>query len=469
MLNEGNIMKKKMNKLNILFIVILLGFLMFQSCSNNESSIIEKELKLRSIAAFNRFEEVWNFNDFWKRGNTFDACLTFVEAASNQWPNDPEIISMQTKVNKMLEENLDFFNSYDPGTLWADDFGWWGLMGLNAYKHLKRNGQLELANKYLELSTNLCWEYKKNTAYDISNSAIPVPHGCRNGDANGHSLGVKNTVTNSLLFLLSSRIYRLSQEEPINENEKYLDMAYRQWIWFDQWFNLEEYEYLKKTTSSGALVQERPMAFFEGSDYINKEHPPWAEGWVWAGDQGLVVAALTDMYLVRDQLSEWIFKNNIDANFDNAVFEKRILYLIKEIGKGIKTALVSSEDLIIREAPCLSSFGPVHGRDYVAGRGIMLRYIGSEEEKNLIGVDLNENIKATIEAIWQTRNKANNQFQAEFTNKEIDKIYIEKFEKLWGLADYVYEWDIKTMKEKNKFGVCQSIGLDALGAAIKSL
>ncbi|MCB0745294.1 MAG: hypothetical protein KDC67_15400, partial [Ignavibacteriae bacterium] len=179
--------------------------------------------------------------------------------------------------------------------------------------------------------------------------------------------------------------------------------------------------------------------------------------------------ALTDMYLVRDQLSEWIFKNNIDANFDNAVFEKRILYLIKEIGKGIKTALVSSEDLIIREAPCLSSFGPVHGRDYVAGRGIMLRYIGSEEEKNLIGVDLNENIKATIEAIWQTRNKANNQFQAEFTNKEIDKIYIEKFEKLWGLADYVYEWDIKTMKEKNKFGVCQSIGLDALGAAIKSL
>src|SRR6056297_125592 len=37
----------------------------------------EQELKNRSFAAFDRFREVWNFNDFWKRGNTFDACLTF--------------------------------------------------------------------------------------------------------------------------------------------------------------------------------------------------------------------------------------------------------------------------------------------------------------------------------------------------------------------------------------------------------
>ncbi len=449
--------------------LLILSVLLINSCTVNDNTLYEKELKSQSIASFNRFEEVWDFNDFWKRGNTFDACLTFVEAVSNQWPNDPEIISIQTKVNKMLEENLDFFNSYDPGNLWADDFGWWGLMGVNAYKHLKRNGQLDLANKYLELSTNLCWEYKKKTAYDSTTSSVPVPHGCRNGDANGNSLGVKNTVTNSLLFLLSSRIYRLSLEEPIDKNEKYLDMAYRQWLWFDQWFNLEEYEYLKKTTSSGALVQERPMAFIEGSDYTNIEHPPWAEGWVWTGDQGLVIGALTDMYLVRDQLSEWISKNNIDENFDKTIFENRILYIIKEIGKGIKTALVSEEDSIIREAPCFSSFGLAHGRDYIAGRGIMMRYIGSEEEKKLLSVDLNENINATFEAIWQTRKKANNQFQPEFTNRKNDKLYIEKFEKLWGLADYVYDWDLSKMKEKNKFGVCQSIGLDALGATIKNI
>ena len=99
----------------------------------------------------------------------------------------------------------------------------------------------------------------------------------------------------------------------------------------------------------------------------------------------------------------------------------------------------------------------------------MMRYIGAEDEKKLLGVDLSENIKVTAEAIWQTRNKENNQFQPEFTNSENDKLYIEQFKKLWGQADNVLKWDIKKMKEQNKYGVCQSIGLDALGAAIKLL
>lgn len=63
----------------------------------------------------------------------------------------------------------------------------------------------------------LCWEYKKKTAYDHSSNAKPVARGCRNGDANGQSLGVKNTVTNVLLFLLSSRIYRVTLKENMAE------------------------------------------------------------------------------------------------------------------------------------------------------------------------------------------------------------------------------------------------------------
>ena len=98
-----------------------------------------------------------------------------------------------------------------------------------------------------------------------------------------------------------------------------------------------------------------------------------------------------------------------------------------------------------------------------------MRYIGANQEKALLGVDLDENIIATVDAIWQTRNTVNNQFQPEFTSIENDKLYIEQFRKLWGLADDVHEWDIKKMKDQNKQGVCQSIGLDALGAAIKSL
>lgn len=449
--------------------IIIISTMVFHSCNNVSPNEYEDKLKTQSIAAFNRFEEIWDFNDFWKRGNTFDACLTFADAVHQQWPNDPEVIAMQITVTDMLEKNLDFFNRFDPGGLWADDFGWWGLMGLNAHKHLLRMGEKELANKYLKLSTDLCWEYKKKTAYDFTSSAIPVPHGCSNGDANGVSKGVKNTVTNSLLFLLSSRIYRLSQVEDIDDNEKYLDMSYRQWLWFDEWFKLDKYKYLKQISPFAALVQERPMAFFEGSNYMNEEHPPWADGWVWTGDQGMLVAALTDMFLVRHQLADWLKENDIDTNFDVVVFEERIRYLIMQIGNGIQTALISNEDGIIREGPCYSSFGPNHGNDYLAGRGIMMRYIGAEDEKKLLGVDLSENIKVTAEAIWQTRNKENNQFQPEFTIPENDKLYIEQFKKLWGHADNVHKWDIKKMKEQNKHGVCQSIGLDALGASIKLL
>ncbi len=439
------------------------------ACKNLAGNHDEEALKAWSVAAFKRFAEIWNFNDFWKRGNTFDACLTFVDAAHQQWPDDPEVKKMQTTVVKMLEENLVFFNRFDPGDLWADDFGWWGLMALNARKHLLRMKETELADQYLRLSTDLCWEYKKKTAYDSTPDAKPVPHGCRNGDAKGVSKGVKNTVTNVLLFLLSSRIYRLTLDENIPDNDKYLDMAYRQWVWFESWFDLKKYEYLKKISPSAALVQERPMAVFEGSDYMDKTHPPWAEGWVWTGDQGMLVAALTDMLAVKEELAVWVEKNKVDPEFNLQEFEKKIRHYISLIGNGIKTALVSDKDGIIREAPCISSFGPRHGNDYLAGRGIMMRYLGAGEERKLLGVNLSKNIKATVEAIWKTRNVSNNQFQPEFTIVENDKLYIEQFRKLWGLADDVLKWNIGKMKEQNKFGVCQSVGLDALGAAIKLL
>ncbi len=462
----GNMNRQKILHSYLVNILILFGIVILHSCRKKSDNEFEAVLKEQSINAFNRFEEVWAFNNFWKRGNTFDACLVFVDAASEQWPDDPEIIEIQAKINKMLIENLAYFESFDPGNLWADDFGWWGLMGLNAYKYLIKTGEIDFANQYLKLSTDLCWEYKKKTAYDTTDLAIPVAHGCSNGDANGSHAGVKNTVTNSLLFLLSSRIYRLSLTGAIEENDKYLEMAYRQWLWFDEWFRLDEYEYLKKVSQAGVLVQERPLAFIDGSDYIIKEHPPWAEGWVWTGDQGMLIAAFTDMYLIRHQLNDWLIKTGANENFEIDVFEKRILSLITQLSNGIQTALVCKEDNIFREAPCLSSFGPVHGNDYLAGRGILMRYLGSKEVKELSEIDFGNNIKSTVDAIWQTRNKSNNQVKPEFTNVENDKKYIAYFEELWGYADFVYEWDIENMDEQNKNGVCQSIGLDALGAAI---
>lgn len=424
------------------------------------------DLKAKCMAAFNRFEAIWEFNDFWRRGNTFDACLNFADALQQRWPDDEAVRSIQQKVNTMLEKNLAYFKSFDSGGLWTDDFGWWGLMGLNARKHLLRMGNKEMADQYLQLSTDLCWKQAKDHAYDFSSAAKPVPYGYTNGDANGISKGVKNTVTNVLFFLLSARIYRLMLTENIGDSEKYLDMAYAQWVWFDSWFQLNKYEYLKKTASGGALVQERPTAFFEGSGYTDTTHPTWYKGWVWTGDQGMLLAALTDMLAVKNNLGAWIMKNKREPDFNPGAFEKKVKTYISLISKGIKTALISDKDHIIREAPQKGSMGPEFGSDYLAGRGIMMRYLG-RLDKNSTGVDFKNNVKATANAIWQTRDISNNQFQPEYTGIENDRLFIQQFRKQWGVADDILKWDLEKANKSQVIGVCQSIGLDALGAAIR--
>ena len=444
------------------------GFMPLLSCSSNDPNL-EEQLKRQALLAFKRFEEVWDFFDFWKRGNTFDACLVFAAAVQQRWPNDPQVKEMNAKIVKMLEQNLAFFKGVKVEVMWADDFGWWGLMALNARKLLLSLGETELADKYWELSSDLCWEYKKLTAYDHTTNAKPVPHGCRNGDAGGNSPGVKNTVTNVLLFLLSTRIYRVAKAETREDTDKYLEMAYAQWLWFTEWFELEEYEFLKQLSTVGALVQERPIAEFEGSGYTDKVHPPWAEGWVWTGDQGMIVAALSDMIAEKDDYAEFVSKYNLDPDFDADIFETKAENIIQLIGKGVKNALISDADGLIREAACSSSLGPVHGGDYLAGRGIMMRYLGSMEIKPRLGVNLYIEVQNTAQAIWETRNTENNQFQPEYTSAENDRLYVEQFRKLWGLADDVQTWDLEPMPVEHKEGVCQAVGLDMLGAAIKTL
>ncbi|UKJ09264.1 glycoside hydrolase family 76 protein [Solitalea lacus] len=455
------------------FVKLTSAFTLLFPCSKMASAMFyngnsyEENIKNQSLAAFRRFETVWNFNDFWKRGNTFDACLTFADAMHNKWPKDAGVVAMQNRIGEMLDENLKYFSSFDLGGLWADDFGWWGLMALNARKHLLRINDKALADKYLDLSIQ-CWQQKKTHAYDFTSSARPVPHGCRNGDAKGQSKGVKNTVTNVLLFLLSTRIYRLTLKENIADNEKYLEMAYRQWMWFNSWFKLKEYEYLKMIVNEGALVQERPTAFFEGSDYKETTHPTWEKGWIWTGDQGMLLAALNDMLEIKNHLASWISKNKIDPDFKVEVYEKSILTYINLLSKGIQNALVSNSDGIIREAPFMANFGPEFGNDYLAGRGIMMRYLGKLKGPGK-GIDFNKNIRATADAIWKTRDLATNQFKPEFTSLEMDKLYVSQFRRLVGVADDIYQWNIASMNEQQKFGVCQSIGLDAFGAYISSM
>ena len=66
--------RRKFIKVTSISGVVCTGLFPLLGCSSSDPDI-EEELKQQSLLAFNRFEDVWNFNDFWKRGNTFDAVL----------------------------------------------------------------------------------------------------------------------------------------------------------------------------------------------------------------------------------------------------------------------------------------------------------------------------------------------------------------------------------------------------------
>jgi hypothetical protein len=81
--------------------ITIIGLMPLLSCTENGTEI-EKELKKQALLAFQRFEEVWDFFDFWKRGNTFDACLVFANAVQQRWPNDPQVKEMNQKIYEIM-------------------------------------------------------------------------------------------------------------------------------------------------------------------------------------------------------------------------------------------------------------------------------------------------------------------------------------------------------------------------------
>lgn len=388
---------------------------------------------------FDRYVQVWKFGDFWKRANTVDAALHFVSAVGDKYSS-----TWRNTTLDILSNNLDYYYKSDYSSAWADDFGWWGLLGVRAYTYLRKIGNTSLALKYKALA-NHSWHMMLKTGYDYNNTYYgpdPVPYGCTNSDSIDKS-GSKNTVTNALLLLLSIRLYRTFG------NIEYLTMVKAQWLWFSRWFQLKEFHYLAMiddqtaliqpndritTESNSALIQERPL----GGNYTNIYHPKWAEGLVWSGDQGLILAAL----------------NELPANLVLA----QISYYI---GRGIRQALVGP-DLIFREAPFHLIYTSDNARDYVGGRGIMVRNLDC---KTIAHFQLTGAINATINAMWKAQVKG--QFVLNFTTPADDLKYQKYFCNLWGQCDDVMNWNILWSSSNERDAVTQALGIDFLATAIE--
>jgi Glycosyl hydrolase family 76 len=398
---------------------------------------------------FDRFTSVWQFDDFWTRSNTFDACLRFVMAAQAKWPSDPKVEAMETFLRKrMIPANQPYFSFYLTQAMWADDYGWCGIASLTAHDYLLSVGDAPTAAAYLAIA-GLCWKKMVTSGYDSTYAAQPVPHGCGNG--NGTDPGTKNTVTNANLFVLSLRLYEVLRATP------YLELCYGQYVWFSSWFD-PQYDYLRTVDAGCGLVQERPIA---KPDYEKKDRPTWEAGWVWTGDQGLLLGALAGTLQITDALK------TVDPGFDPDAFQEKVTAWIGTIVTGARSLLFDASDNVLREPPFESSFDD-DPQDYVCGRGVLLRYLSEAVVQPHLGNRFSTGIGATAEAVWNGRDPATNQFGADW-NPANDSAFNQQFTKAWGNGDTEVSWRYGTNEDTPVNGILQAAGLDVLGAAIPIL
>jgi hypothetical protein len=395
---------------------------------------------------------VWEFDDFWKRSNTFHAFLRFVDAAEQRWGNDPALQQMKELRTTIVKENESYFKTKIGKTwVWADDYGWCGISCLAAQDYLRSINQPDAANSYLNLAEQ-CWQHMRDTGYDASDDATPVPHGCGNVSLDRKPIegyGTKNTVTNVNLLLLSLRLYGATK------NPDYLSMAYAQYKWFHTW-NTIKYDSLddgyywrgrESVAPPYVLIHERPMA---EKSYTKQDEPTWNPGWIWTGDQGLMISAMAELFLMRDDFRQF-------SDFDS----EWVLLKCRRLVGGVEMFLFGA-DKVLREAPFDSSFIDDPG-DYVGGRGVLLRYASEKAVQQARGFPFYlEAMRATAAAVWNSRDKQTKQF-ASLWNEAGDRAFNQSFVAAWGSGNpNTGSWG------SAYDGVLQANGLDALTAGIRA-
>jgi hypothetical protein len=427
----------------------------------------------------------WAIDTFWRRANTLDACVRFINAANSRWPADPDVQQMvNDMINRLYTGSTtedQFFQLWlDDVSMWADDFFWCGVASLSAYDFLlSRYGYpgdpgWAKAQRYLTIAQT-SWLRLVGTGYDLATEATPVPHGCTNSTASAddNPLGIKNTVTNAGLFLLSLRLYNALKNTTPPQTaaaQGYLKMAYAQYQWFSQWFkepNPATGGYLKLVDfgngEKGGLVQDRPQG-------ISNDIVPYNKGCVWSGDQGLVLAALAGMLKIKDELTPYV-QAHIDPNFKKGAFQRHVITAIGQIATGTQKLLFGVDDGIVREAPFKAIMGPNFSTDYAGGRGVLVRCLALPEVKKALphDVSFDDNLEATANAVCASRGPSpKHQVSDELGVGQSDTKFQTQFKELWKFGHVGEFWTFPQDQDQQepKNVVLQAVGLDVLGAAI---
>src|SRR5262249_9851893 len=234
------------------------------------------------IADYSVFAPV---NGYWHMANTLDTCLQHL-LIEQKSPRPDSFNLVKNALDKVFDSRMrdkgESVEATDWGEWsrhgdgpWADDYGWWGVALITAYRNRGFLGYDEtFSNRILKYARNcftaLAYGWDPSEAVEHSD----VKGGAWNHQDLDQALTGRNNVTNEVLWIFSQRISDLDPNNEIYKDQ----VAASQKFFFDA--------KKKKASEDGALlnakglVRERLLGMQNG-------YP----GWYWVGDQGLFMGA----------------------------------------------------------------------------------------------------------------------------------------------------------------------------------
>jgi hypothetical protein len=402
--------------------------------------------------------------DFWHTANTLDTCVDFIIEGSKYW----DLSDQRTTVQGMIQDSHDYFGDVykdqnqpgkDSPKVWWDDYGWWGITFTKIHQNFTaifQGSNPRITKEDCLQLARTCWSTLGGYSEKINRSVQPPQKGPVEGGCWNHppaDEGIQNTVTNGLYLVLSARLFRSSNEKDV------LQAAAAQYLWFRNWF-VNYFEKQKECPLPGKqqglfrclersgdakfiLVYER--AIDPANPDYNQGNPPFFDGQLWTGDQGLLLGGLAAILDIQEQLRTVDIIKQEDPTFpENAT--KMALW----VANGISWLFDPLS--VLHEAPLNSKFGTDFAADMATGKGVMMRYL--DYAMNRIGLNARTYIIKSAAAVVAGKNDA---------------------------YDLNFQWDDRTdsrigtnesevEKTDPRFQpTVQSAGLDALNAAIQYL
>ncbi len=341
----------------LLFCQTALAFEVTETPTNK----MREQAQLRYDALFTNLSTIANDpSNFWQIAMALDPMIEFAYANNK---NIEELGKIASNI---------YLDKLGKGEWWWDDFGWWGHIFTKLYQCTKNVLYFDHAGgcfSAMQASKRAwidCQDSQKDNETPLFeggcyNSPIEIPH----PDA---EQCIQNTVTNAQFLRLAIALYKLSYDLYLTDKNNdvivkhyWLELT-QQYNWFLSWFT----EGLLNNTFAGehhVLIEERVSKYankMPASNYIKDRF--------WTGDQGVMLAAFTDLASIYDSLE----KSN-PLKLEHA-FLKTSLQQGIDLMKGVQKWLVTSKEnstILPFERTRLDDFPFNYQSDYKAGPAVL--------------------------------------------------------------------------------------------------